>query len=334
MFAPAQSGGVFFAGAAGIMDLSARLLGAATVILFLAAMRWRKKRKSRVRQRTATNWPIVTATIDVAAVMQHVAPEADQRLPDARQPFVVSLTYFYRNPELQIGEYRRAFATKEQARRWAAQFKGRTVPVHVNPHDPTDSVLLESDLAGSDLAMYAPMTVGAAELDTMPQVISPVFRLVCGVAEIAGLAGLATSVVMLGVNLGLHGKLSPHGYYWAGGILFAICAMAAVAVQINLMRTEEGRWLLHSYKRWCPEWMRWSVNLTGGSAAAAPFFHLLNFLHLLHPGSSHWMHSAWAQALAPYLPYAIGGWLFFVFTAFHAALLRSQEELHISVLQA
>jgi hypothetical protein len=35
-------------------------------------------------------------------------------------------------------------------------------------------------------------------------------------------------------------------------------------------------------------------------------------------------------ALALYVPYAIGCWLFFVLTAFHAALLRSQEEMHIS----
>jgi hypothetical protein len=39
-------------------------------------------------------------------------------------------------------------------------------------------------------------------------------------------------------------------------------------------------------------------------------------------------------ALAPYAPYAIGCWLFFMITAFHAALLRSQEELHISVVEA
>ena len=326
LFAPAQIAAGMVSGMAGIFDQPG-LIVFAGIVVAVAARRWRKRLLARARLRAAPNWPTVTATIDVPAVLKDITPENKQRL-------IASLTYFYRNPELQMGEYRRPFATKEQARQWAVQFKGRTVPVHVNPEDPSDSVLLERDLAGSDFAMHAPVKVGTAALDPMPQVISPMFRLVCGLAEIAGLAGLATSAVMLGVNLVMHGKLRPYGYYWAGGILFGVCAAAAIAVQINLMRTEEGRWLLHSYRRWCPEWMRWSLNLTGGSVALKPLLHMLNLLHLISPGSSHWMHAPWAQALAPYVPYAIGCWLFFMITAFHAALLRSQEELHISVVEA
>jgi hypothetical protein len=313
-------------GAAWIFDRPGPVVVAA-VVIFAAVRHWWKRRKSRARLRAAPNWPTVTAMIDVAAVLKNITPEAKDRL-------AVSLTYFYRNPELQMGEYRRPFATKEQAKQWAAQFKGRAVPVHVNPDDLTDSVLLESDLAGSEFAVYTPVKMGAMALDSMPQVLSPTFRLVCGLAEIAGLAGLATSVVMLGVNFVMHGKLRPYGYYWMGGILFGVCLAAAIAVQIQLGRTEEGRWLLHSYKRWCPEWMRWSLNLTGGSVAVKPLSHLFILFHVIGPNSAHWAHSPWAQALAPYVPYAIGCWLFFMITAFHAALLRSQEELHISVVEA
>ncbi len=327
VFALAQIGAGVLTGAAGIIDQSGRVVGAALVILFVAALRWWKKRKARARLRAALNWPTVTATIDVAAVLKNITPESKDRL-------AVSLTYFYRNPELQMGEFKRPFATKEQAKQWAAQFKGRTVPVHVNPDDPADSVLLESDLAGSDFAAFTPAKMGATALDPMPQVLSQTFRLVCGLAEIAGLAGLATSVVMLGVNLAMHGKLRPYGYYWMAGVLFGVCVAAAIAVQIQLGRTEEGRWLLHSYKRWCPEWMRWSLNLTGGSVAIKPLSHLFILFHMIAPSSSHWTHSPWAQALAPYVPYAIGCWLFFMITAFHAALLRSQEELHISIVEA
>lgn len=327
MFASAQIGAGLVSGAAGIIDQSGRVVGAALVILFVVALRWWKKRKARARLREAANWPTVTATIDVAAILKNTTPDAKDRL-------AASLTYFYRNPELQMGEYKRPFGGIAGAKQWAAQFKGRTVPVHVNPDDPTDSVLLESDLAGSDFGVYAPLKAEATAFDPMPQVLSPTFRLVCGLAEIAGLAGLATSVVMLGVNLAMHGKLRPYGYYWIGGILLGVCLAAAIAVQIQLGRTEEGRWLLHSYKRWCPEWMRWSLNLTGGTVAAKPLWHMLFLFNLISPSSSHWTHSAWAQALAPYVIYAIGCWLFFVITAFHAALLRSQEELHISVLEA
>lgn len=301
-------------------------VGATAVVA--AASLWWKKRKVRERVRKALNWPTITATIEVPAVVEHSTPEAKRR-------FVVALEYFYRNPELQLGEYKRNFPSKEQAKAWAAQFKGRTVPVHVNPNDPADSVLLASDLAGSDFAIHVPAKVGTGELEEMPQVLSPLLRLVCGLAEIAGLAGMAASAVMFFVNLTMHGRLRPHGFYWTAGILLGACLGAAVTVQVYLMRTEEGRWLLKSYKRWCPGWMRWSLSLTGGSAASAPVFHLLSFLHLISPGSLHWIeHHAWAQALMPYLPYAIGCWLFFVVTAFHAALLRSQEEMHISVVEA
>jgi hypothetical protein len=326
VFALAQIGESLISGAAAVLRYPG-LVVFAGIAIAVVAHRWRKLFEERVRLRAAPNWPAITATIEVPAVLRQ--PAADKK-----HGVVVSLTYFYRNPELQMGEYRRTFATKEQAKQWGAQFKGRTVPVHVNPNDPTDSVLLDRDVAGSDFAIQAPMKVGAAALEEMPQVISPAFRLVCGLAEIAGLAGLATSAVMLCMNVAMHGKLRPYGYYWIGGILLGVCMASAIMVQIHLARTEEGRWLLHSYKRWCPGWMRWSLRLTGGSAVTAPVFHLLNFLHLFSHGSSHWIHQPWAQALVPYIPYALGCWLFFIVTAFHAALLRSQEELHISVVEA
>ncbi len=326
MFAPAQIGDRLIAAAAAIFSQPG-LLVVAGIAIAVAARQWRKGLAERARKRAALNWPTVTATIDVAAVLKNITPETKDRL-------AVSLTYFYRNPELQMGEFKRPFATIEQAKQWAALFKGRTVTVHVNPDDPSDSVLLERDVAGSDFALHAPMKVGGPALDEMPQVISQSFRLICGLAEIAGLAGLATSVVLLAVNIAMHGKLRPYGYFLIGGILLGVCVGSAIMVQIHLRRTEEGRWLLQSYKRWCPGWMRWSLNLTGGSAVLKPLLHLLNLVHLIAPHSLHWMQQPWAQALAPYVPYAIGGWLFFIITAFHAALLRSQEELHISVVDA
>jgi hypothetical protein len=324
MFAPAQIGDRLIAAAAAIFKQPGLLI-VAGIAIAVAARQWRKGLTERARKRAALNWPTVTATIEVPAVIQQYSPE---------KAVVVALTYFYRNPELQMGDFKREFGSKDQAKAWAAQFKGRTVPVHVNPRDPSDSVLLDRDVAGSDLAIHAPMKVGGPALDEMPQIISQTFRLVCGLAEIAGLAGLATSAVLLAVNIAMHGKLRPYAYFWIGGILLGVCLASAIMVQIHLQRTEEGRWLLKSYKRWCPGWMRWSLNLTGGSVAFKPLWHLLNLVHLIAPHSSHWMNQPWAQALAPYVPYAIGGWLFFIVTAFHAALLRSQEELHISVVEA
>jgi hypothetical protein len=324
MFAPAQAGGLLGYGESALLRRPGVLVVAAIVVLALFR-KWWKAYRERARKKAALNWPIVTATIEVPEVLQNVTVE---------DKYIVALTYFYRNPELQMGEFRRSFPTKDHAKQWAGQFKGRSVPVHVNPNDPTDSVLLDRDVAGSDFAMQAPLAVAGPALDEMPQVISSTLRLVCGLAEIAGLAGLATSAVLLAVNIAMHGKLRPYGYFWTGGILLGVCVASAIVVQIELRRTEEGRWLLKSYRRWCPGWMRWSLKLTGGSAVFKPLWHLLNLIHLFAPHSSHWMNQPWAQALAPYVPYAIGCWLFFMITAFHAALLRSQEELHISLVEA
>jgi hypothetical protein len=319
-----------FQNAGGWLGLASKLVKQPLVLVIAGLALWyaanyvnrlREKRLQRRRQREARNWPVVTATIDVAAVVQHYVSESKQR-------YTAALNYFYRNPELQVGEYRRSFATKEQAKQWGALFKGRTVPVHINPRAPADSVLMDEDVDGSDLAMHVPAPTPEQRLDEMPQVIAPAYRLICGLAELAGLMGLATSGVLLAVSVATHGKLRLTGYYWVCGVLLALCVAAGLAVQMHLRSNEQGRWLLRSYKRWCPGWMRWCLNLTGGSATLAPVWHLLNLVD-----STRFFHQPWVQALMPYLPYAIGCWIFFLLTAFHAALLRSQEELHVSVVQ-
>jgi hypothetical protein len=57
-----------------------------------------------------------------------------------------TLTYFYRTPELQMGEYSRLFTDKEEAQAWAASYKGENVMVHVNPRDTTKSALRKEEL--------------------------------------------------------------------------------------------------------------------------------------------------------------------------------------------
>jgi len=42
--------------------------------------------------------------------------------------------------------YSRSFGKKEDAEAWAASYKGEAVKVHVDPRDPTRSVLREEDL--------------------------------------------------------------------------------------------------------------------------------------------------------------------------------------------
>jgi hypothetical protein len=299
----------------------------ALIFAWLFTGRLRARWRQKTRERLVHNWPSITATIEVTTANNYELMK--------KPPFyVATLTYFYRNPDLQSGDYKRQFGVKEQAKAWAAQFKGRTVLVHVNPNDPSDSVLLERDLAGNDLVMHLPAPAPTEDWLTVPHVISPGFRMLCAISEIVGLSGLATSLVMLGASIATHGKLSPREYFWMGGFMLAFCFLSAIAIVVHLRRTEEGRWLLRSYKEWCPGWMRWALNLTGGVGAFAPLSHLFNLFDIFGHLGRYLAHQPWAQALIPHLPYAVGCWVFFVTTAFLAAILRSQEELRVLVAQA
>jgi hypothetical protein len=102
--------------------------------------KWIKRTRGR-------NWPTVSAIIDIVSV----AFIPDDSVPSPSVPtdnsgYLATLTYVYRNPELQMGDYSRRFAKEDDARAWANSYKGETVKVHVDPRDPTRSVLQEEDL--------------------------------------------------------------------------------------------------------------------------------------------------------------------------------------------
>jgi len=85
--------------------------------------------------------------IDVVSV----TPMTEQtRYGERTIAYVATLTYFYRNPELQMGEYSRKFGAlshdEAEAQTWANSYKGRSVMVHVDPRDPTHSVLRKQNL--------------------------------------------------------------------------------------------------------------------------------------------------------------------------------------------
>jgi hypothetical protein len=89
------------------------------------------------------DWAAISAVIDVVSVIpQTVQDRGGERVIG----YIATLTYFYRNPELQMGEYSRMLDTEEEAQAWAASYKGRTVMVHVDPRDPTNSVLRKEEL--------------------------------------------------------------------------------------------------------------------------------------------------------------------------------------------
>lgn len=57
-----------------------------------------------------------------------------------------TLTYTYHNPEEQMGDYTRDFGNRKDAEEWADSYKNETVKAHVDPRNPTRSVLMEAEL--------------------------------------------------------------------------------------------------------------------------------------------------------------------------------------------
>jgi hypothetical protein len=91
------------------------------------------------------DWPTVAAVIKIVSVS--AVPNA--RYPERTDGYLGTLTYFYRNPELETGDYTRLFGSEAEARAWASPYQGITVMVHVDPRDPARSVLRKQDLEAS-----------------------------------------------------------------------------------------------------------------------------------------------------------------------------------------
>ncbi len=99
-----------------------------------------------VERTRGRDWPTVSAVIDVVSVA-FIESDMPGMIAATNQPYYkATLTYSYRNPEEQMGDYSRDFANEDDAKAWANSYKGETVKVHVDPRDPTRSVLREEDL--------------------------------------------------------------------------------------------------------------------------------------------------------------------------------------------
>jgi hypothetical protein len=90
-----------------------------------------------------SDWPTLPAVIDLVTVVPNLVQTRGGERIDG---YLATLTYFYRNPELQTGDYSRMWGTDEEAQGWAASYKGNTVMVHVDPSDPAHSVLRKQEL--------------------------------------------------------------------------------------------------------------------------------------------------------------------------------------------
>jgi hypothetical protein len=119
------------------------LLVAGTMIL--VAICWGAM-EDLVKRKRGRNWPTVSAVIDVVSVTTVEAKGISSTAVHYWPTYLATLTYSYNNPEQQMGDYSRSFANEDDAKAWANSYKGETVKVHVDPRDPTRSVLREEDL--------------------------------------------------------------------------------------------------------------------------------------------------------------------------------------------
>jgi hypothetical protein len=98
-----------------------------------------------VRRFHGRDWPTFSAVVDIASVA-FVEDNTPHYPTNNFSYYLATLTYFYNNPEQQMGDYKRRFGNEDDAKAWANSYKGETVKVHVDPDDPTRSVLREEDL--------------------------------------------------------------------------------------------------------------------------------------------------------------------------------------------
>jgi hypothetical protein len=102
--------------------------------------------KELVERTVGRKWPTVSAVVDIVSVAFIEDDTPGMRGYPNLSHYKATLTYTYNNPEQQMGDYSRDFANEADAKAWANSYKGETVKVHVDPRDPTRSVLREEEL--------------------------------------------------------------------------------------------------------------------------------------------------------------------------------------------
>lgn len=307
--------------AAGKLLLRPEVVWPIIAAIFGVNARWLRKGKRLARKRTITRsvrgWLTVPAVIDVVSVSAQVDS-------DGKKFYFAALTYFYRHPNLEIGEYQREFAQQTAAQAWIKQFKGRKVMVHVNPKNVTESFLLDGNLEG--LETHQAITAEKSDHPETAPVLSHRVRFLCALGEQLSIAGLAASAVLLLLSLARGGITSPHWLLWTGGAMLTLAFLLLIAVRIQCRGDESAKFLLRSYKLWCPAWIRWSLQVS------TVVFGLLWFLDRVNADLPLPV-QMWTKGTVPHIPYILGCWGFLASASFHAAISRSQEQIRFPATQ-
>lgn len=281
--------------------------------------RWLRKGKRIARKRTITRsvrgWMTVPAVIDVVSVSEQIDS-------DGKKCYLAALTYFYRHPALEMGEYQREFVQKTAAQNWIKQFKGRQVMVHVNPKNIAESYLLDGNLEGLE-SRRADHVEAPEQPEPAPQLPHRI-RFLSALGEQLSVSGLAASAVLLLLSLARGGVTCPGWILWTGGAVLLIAFVLEIVVESQCRGDESIKQFLRSLKLWSPAWIRWSLRV---SAAVFGLLWLAELIHADLPLAV----QLWMKALVPHLPYFFACMGFLITASFHAAILRSQEQPRLPV---
>jgi len=281
--------------------------------LFGVVKEWRRRIRHCSDSWEARNWPPTMATIDVVSVVEQIV---EGRHENVTTGYMATLTYFYRNPDLQMGEYERFFRLKSAAQSWVEQFKGCQVTVHVNPKRLDESVLLDAEVE-AQTSRPALSLEEAIRTEKLPEL--PVFYLfLSGFCELIAFAGFVTSVVIFWRRI-VGAEAAPAWLLWwgLGSLLFTLVCVWLISIWMSdgsSMRTS-----LATFAPWAPAWMRWSLTAPG---IAGPILWLIFVFAGDLPNSA----QSLLYRMAPYVPYALFCYGFLTMAAFHAAVLGSQEQ--------
>jgi hypothetical protein len=304
--------------------LFAKLLVNPLFAPFAIVVHWFRRSEHRRKEERARNWPTQAAKIDVVTVPKRILTGHDKN--NHLLESSATLSYFYHRPDLQMGEYVRKFSSREVALRWVEQYKGRSVAVHVNPDDTSESILLDDDLNGLDVLteteLEARMPAAATVKETAaegkePKIIPRWILVACGFAELICLAGLGVSGVLLGISVMRHGMTLSPWMIWSGTTLMGILFFFFVFVR--------SRYKV-DWKRWCPGWLSWTSGLSSTFSGLLPF---ISHVHRWLPPIVH----QWAHILQPYFPGIFGCCGFLLLTSFYTAVIRSQEQPWLEVAE-
>ncbi len=285
------------------------LVNAVLLVLAGGMIRWGTKWRFAARRKAAAQWPAIPATIEVVSVVESQDNEGNVLT------YLATLTYFYRNPDLQMGEYVRPFPAKQAAAQWVNQFKDRETMVRVNPQNPQESVLLDAEVNGLT-TRAAPGLEEALRMEKIPR-LPERYTTISAIAEMVGVIGCVASLILFAASLEKGGVRPPQWMIWTGVAMLASMAIAFFVVLLRAEDEEAYRSFAKTYILWCPAWMRWVLNTSGTVSL------IVWFVSRIDSGLVRY----WLAATASVIPYLWFGWGFLLATAFHHAVVQSQRRV-------